>query len=86
MSTRDADRIKQDSGIDPEEMTDEELEASMAKLGIEKQYRDDNDTEEGASSSTTDTAAEIEKLAALRDQGILTEEEFTAKKQQILGP
>jgi len=28
--------------------------------------------------------AEIEKLAALRDQGILTEEEFTAKKQQIL--
>jgi len=29
-------------------------------------------------------AAEIEKLAALRDQGILTEEEFTAKKQQIL--
>ncbi len=32
----------------------------------------------------TDMAAEIEKLAALRDQGILTEEEFTAKKQQIL--
>ncbi len=32
----------------------------------------------------TDMVAEIEKLAALRDQGILTEEEFTAKKQQIL--
>ncbi len=46
MSTRDADRIKQDTGIDPEEMTDEELEASMTKLGIEKQYRDANDTEE----------------------------------------
>ncbi len=84
MSTRDADRIKEDSGIDPEEMTDEELEASMAKLGIEKQYRDDNDAEEGASASTTDVVAEIEKLAALRDEGILTEEEFTAKKQQIL--
>jgi hypothetical protein len=27
----------------------------------------------------------IQKLAALRDQGILTEEEFTAKKAQILG-
>ena len=51
MSTRDADRIKEDTGIDPEEMTDEELEASMTKLGIEKQYRDNNDTEEGASSA-----------------------------------
>jgi membrane protease subunit (stomatin/prohibitin family) len=27
----------------------------------------------------------IQKLAALRDQGILTEEEFSAKKAQILG-
>ncbi len=84
MSTRDADRIKQDTGTDPEEMTDEELEAAMAKLGIEKQYRDANDTEIAGASSTTDTVAEIEKLAALRDKGILTEEEFTAKKQQIL--
>ncbi|MFU1904193.1 SHOCT domain-containing protein [Bacillus thuringiensis] len=25
------------------------------------------------------------KLAALKDQGILTEEEFTAKKKQLLG-
>jgi len=29
--------------------------------------------------------AEIQKLAALKDQGILTEEEFAAKKAQILG-
>ncbi len=84
MSTRDADRIKQDTGTDPEEMTDEELEAAMAKLGIEKQYRDANDTEIAGDSSTTDTVTELEKLAALRDKGILTEEEFTAKKQQIL--
>jgi hypothetical protein len=28
---------------------------------------------------------ELEKLAALRDQGILTEEEFAAKKAQLLG-
>lgn len=30
-------------------------------------------------------ADEIRKLAALRDEGILTEEEFTAKKKQLLG-
>jgi membrane protease subunit (stomatin/prohibitin family) len=29
--------------------------------------------------------AELEKLAQLKDQGIITEEEFQAKKQQILG-
>ncbi|MGO8871227.1 MAG: SHOCT domain-containing protein [Acidimicrobiales bacterium] len=28
---------------------------------------------------------QIQKLATLKDQGILTEEEFTAKKAQILG-
>ena len=28
---------------------------------------------------------DLEQLAALRDKGILTEEEFTAKKRQILG-
>jgi hypothetical protein len=28
---------------------------------------------------------QVQQLAALKDQGILTEEEFTAKKAQILG-
>jgi hypothetical protein len=29
--------------------------------------------------------SELERLAQLRDQGILTDEEFEAKKKQILG-
>jgi hypothetical protein len=29
--------------------------------------------------------AQLEKLAQLKDQGILTQEEFDAKKKQILG-
>jgi len=32
-----------------------------------------------------DTAAQIEELGKLKEQGLLTEEEFTAKKKQILG-
>ena len=32
-----------------------------------------------------DTTAQLQQLAALKQQGILTEEEFTAKKKQILG-
>ena len=32
-----------------------------------------------------DYAAELQKLASLKEQGILTEEEFQAKKKQVLG-
>ncbi len=32
-----------------------------------------------------DTTAQLQQLAALKDQGILTQEEFDAKKKQILG-
>lgn len=38
-----------------------------------------------AAAPQDDLAAQLESLAKLRDQGILTEEEFTAKKAQILG-
>jgi hypothetical protein len=32
-----------------------------------------------------DTTAQLQQLAQLKNQGILTEEEFAAKKKQILG-
>jgi hypothetical protein len=32
-----------------------------------------------------DVATQIQQLASLKDQGLLTEEEFAAKKKQILG-
>ena len=38
-----------------------------------------------AAPAEPDVAAEIQKYAALKDQGMLTEEEFAAKKKQILG-
>jgi hypothetical protein len=37
------------------------------------------------SSSDISHLEELEKLAALRDKGIITEEEFNAKKEQLLG-
>ena len=36
-------------------------------------------------SGEDDTTAQLEQLAKLKQEGILTEEEFTAKKKQILG-
>jgi hypothetical protein len=38
-----------------------------------------------SSAGAADPAAQIQQLAQLKDQGLLTEEEFTAKKKQILG-
>ena len=38
-----------------------------------------------AAPAEPDYAAELEKLAQLKAQGILSEEEFEAKKKQILG-
>ena len=35
--------------------------------------------------TTTSSADELKKYAELKDQGIITEEEFQAKKKQILG-
>ena len=37
MSQRDAERIEEHTGVEPEELTDEELEQAMDDLGIEKQ-------------------------------------------------
>ncbi|MGI9624248.1 MAG: SHOCT domain-containing protein [Acidimicrobiales bacterium] len=88
-STRDAKRIEEHTGVDPEEMTDEELEQAMNDLGIEKQTRTAEDVEQGAAQggeapAAHDPLADLERLGALRDQGVLTEEEFAAKKAQIL--
>ena len=38
-----------------------------------------------AAPAQDDVIAEIQKFAALKDQGVLTEEEFSAKKAQLLG-
>ncbi|MBA3402595.1 MAG: SHOCT domain-containing protein [Actinobacteria bacterium] len=38
-----------------------------------------------AAPAELDYAAELEQLAQLKNQGILTEDEFEAKKKQILG-
>jgi len=102
MSKKDADRIQQHTGVDPEELEDAELEQAMQELGIEQQTVTAVDTEEGAAQAAasapasaataaptgggaSDYLAELEKLGSLRDAGILTDEEFEAKKKQILG-
>ena len=103
MSTKEADRVKEHTGVDPEELEDDELEQAMSELGIEQQKVTDADVEEGGAAPAAAPAAptapaapaagggsgdymeELQKLASLHEAGILTDEEFNAKKAQILG-
>jgi U3 small nucleolar ribonucleoprotein component len=93
MSKSDAQKIEEHTGTSPEEMTDEELERAMAELNIEKQYRDDADQEyvdesapqSGQGADEPDYLDELERLGQLKDSGVISEEEFEAKKKQLLG-
>jgi len=94
MSQKDAKRLEEHTGVNPEELEDDELERAIAELGIPNETVTPEDLEEGADAAPAPAAApggsddyvtQLEKLASLRDAGILTEEEFTAKKAQILG-
>jgi len=93
LSKKDAQRIEEHTGTNPEEMTDEELEQAMDELNIEKQYRDDSDQEyvEDAPAQASQGAGEpsyldeLERLSQLKDEGVITKEEFEDKKKQLLG-
>ena len=56
-----------------------EQQAAAAQQGY------DQGAQVPAAPAVDDTAAQIEELGKLKEQGLLTEEEFTAKKKQILG-
>jgi predicted PhzF superfamily epimerase YddE/YHI9 len=102
MSQKDAARIEEHTGVNPEELEDDELEKAMNELGIEQQTATEEELAQAggdsapdaqavqpeaapASTGSSDYMAELEKLASLRDAGVLTDEEFNAKKKQILG-
>jgi hypothetical protein len=57
------------------DMNEKAMKDNPAYAAIMKQYT-------GAAPSAAD---EIKKLAGLKDQGIITQEEFAAKKKQLLG-
>lgn len=52
--------------------------------GIMKQFKGMESTQAGNSSGGNDILSQIEKLAKLKEQGILTEEEFASKKATLL--
>jgi predicted Zn-dependent peptidase len=75
--TAGAVRHRQDQryAAQDQERYDQEMAAQQAAM----------QTAAPAAPAAPDYAAELEQLAQLKAQGILTEEEFEAKKKQILG-
>ena len=95
LAQKDADQIQEYTGVPVEELTEEDLQAAMRELGIQSIELDEQDyaaldAEPGAApaeapAGETSYLEELESLAALRDQGIISDEEFEAKKGQLLG-
>jgi division protein CdvB (Snf7/Vps24/ESCRT-III family) len=98
LAQKDADRIEEHTGVPVEELSDEELQGAMDELGVQSMEMNEQDyaalgAEPGAAPGAAPAEApaeepsyleELEKLADLRDRGIITDEEFQAKKGQLL--
>ncbi len=59
--------------------------ASQDQAEYDQQMAQQQAAAAAAQPQEPDYAAELEKLAQLKNQGIITEEEFEAKKRQVLG-
>jgi hypothetical protein len=62
----------------------------QSKMGVKEDFSSREEPAEAAASAPAaapepEYVGELERLAQLRDQGILSDEEFEAKKKQVLG-
>jgi len=100
LTQQDAQRIEEHTGESVEELSEEDLIAAMEKLGIQSIELTEDDQAIIADDTSTASAApaaaqaapeeesyldELERLADLRDKGVISEEDFEAKKKQLLG-
>jgi hypothetical protein len=101
LSQSQVQQVEQHTGKRAEDLTEEELEGVLDELGITPQEPTDDEiamleAEDARTGKPEPLAAspakteesyldELERLASLRDQGIITQEEFEAKKKQLLG-
>ena len=79
-------QVEQQTGMQAEELTDEQLEQAMKQLGIEADELSDAEWEQvdAADNEPEDYLEELERLSELNKQGVITDEEFEAKKKELL--
>ena len=104
-----AQQIEEYTGVPPDQLSEEDLQAAMADLDIQPEPLDAEDQQAlaqagsqpapapaqpaapppapapAAAPAEPDYIEELKKLAGLRDAGIISDEEFEAKKKQLLG-
>ena len=86
MSQKDVQRVEEQTGQKADELTDEQLEQAMDQLGIEKETMSDEEWAEAQKADAQPSYLdELERLGELHKQGILTDEEFSGKKKDLLG-
>ena len=97
LSQQDAQRIEQHTGFPPDQLEDQDLNQAVQELNIQSQSLtpeeqaalNQQNTQAASPAPTgakqTDYIAELEKLGELKNQGIITDEEFESKKKQLLG-
>jgi hypothetical protein len=98
LGKKEAQQIQEYTGYPPDQLSEDDLQAAMTDLNIKSEPLDDADRREIANAQTRskptpsqpagdqeDYLEELQKLAGLHDHGIITAEEFEAKKQQLLG-
>ena len=80
-------QVEDYAGKPADQLSEEELRAAMDELGIEEEELTDEDQAalDAEAIDEPDYLDELERLAGLRDQGIITDEEFDAKKSELLG-
>ena len=83
MSKKDVERVEEHTGKSAEELSDEELDQAMSDLNIEAEELTDEEWEQ-AEKAEDDYIAELERLSKLHDEGVITDEEFEAKKKELL--
>ena len=101
----EAQRIQEYTGLPPDQLSEDDLQAAMQDLETQSQPLDQQDLADVQSAQTGGSASapqappqaapasaggenyldELERLADLRDRGIITPEDFEAKKKQLLG-
>ncbi|NJD59849.1 MAG: hypothetical protein C3F13_06855 [Anaerolineales bacterium] len=98
MSPSEVQQVEQHTGQKAEDLSEEQLDAAMDDLGIEGQEPTDQEiamleaedqntqpTQVNQPVSEAELISRLERLGALKAQGILTEEEFQAQKAKLLG-
>ncbi|UCE01186.1 MAG: SHOCT domain-containing protein [Chloroflexota bacterium] len=95
LSQQDAKKIEEHTGLPPDQLEDQDLDQAMKELNIQSQPLTEADQAalSQGSQSPQPTASEaepsyldeLERLGELRDKGFITDEEFEAKKKELLG-